>query len=101
MLVSVPRESLRTHGQRSPEAVREMAGGIRRRLARDQLAIGLTRLFGPLHETMLQFVEAQVEWVRLHAGETLFSAGDRGQDLYFVLGGRLRAVAVDGRVLAK
>ena len=98
VLVRVPREAFERISKTSPMAVREMAGGIRRRLARDQLAIGLPKLFGPLDETMLLFVEERVEWVRLHAGETLFAAGDKGEELYFVLGGRLRAVGSDGRV---
>ena len=98
VLVRVPREVFERISKVAPNAVREMAGGIRRRLARDQLAIGLPKLFGPLDETMLQFVEERVEWVRLHAGETLFAAGDSGEELYFVLGGRLRAVGRDGRV---
>ncbi len=101
VLVRLPREAFERIVRSAPNAVREMAGGIRKRLARDQLAIGLPRLFGPLDETMLRFVEEQVDWVRLHAGETLFSAGDKGEDLYFVLGGRLRAVAGDGRVLSE
>jgi NTE family protein/lysophospholipid hydrolase len=99
VLVRVPRDSFERIAKSAPNAVREMAGGIRRRLARDQLAIGLPRLFGPLDESMLKFVEARVEWVRLRAGETLFAEGDKGEDLYFVLGGRLRAVTGDGRVL--
>jgi predicted acylesterase/phospholipase RssA/CRP-like cAMP-binding protein len=99
VLVRIPRETFERLAKTAPKALREMAGGIRRRLARDQLAIGLPRLFGPLDETMLKFVEDRVEWVRLHAGETLFAAGDIGEELYFVLGGRLRAVASDGRTL--
>jgi predicted acylesterase/phospholipase RssA/CRP-like cAMP-binding protein len=98
VLVRVSREAFERISRTSPKAVRELAGGIRRRLARDQLAIGLPKLFGPLDETMLQFVEERVEWVRLHAGETLFAAGAEGEELYFVLGGRLRAVGSDGRV---
>jgi NTE family protein/lysophospholipid hydrolase len=98
VLVRVPREAFERIAKSAPKAVREMAGGIRRRLARDQLAIGLPKLFGPLDETMLQFVEERVEWVRLHAGETLFAAGDQGHELFFVLGGRLRAVGGDGQV---
>ncbi|MFL6579296.1 MAG: cyclic nucleotide-binding domain-containing protein, partial [Burkholderiales bacterium] len=100
-VVQVPREVFERLAKLDSGAIREMAGGIRRRLARDQLAIGLPRLFGPLDETMLKFVEDRVEWVRLHAGETLFSAGDKGEQLYFVLGGRLRAVAPDGRTLSE
>ena len=101
MLVRVPRESFDRLAIAVPEAVQELAEGIRRRLARDQLAAGLTRLFGPLQEAVLRYVEAKVEWVRLQAGETLFLEGDRGQDLYFVLGGRLRAVTLNGRVLSE
>ncbi|HXF15472.1 MAG TPA: cyclic nucleotide-binding domain-containing protein [Burkholderiales bacterium] len=100
-VVQVPRAVFERLATLEPAAIREMAGGIRRRLARDQLAIGLPRLFGPLDETMLKFVEERVEWVRLHAGETLFSAGDKGEELYFVLGGRLRAVAPGGRTLSE
>ena len=100
-LVQVPREAFERLATLEPGAIREMAGGIRRRLARDQLAIGLPRLFGPLDETMLKFIEDRVEWVRLHAGETLFSAGDKGEELYFVLGGRLRALSSDGRILSE
>ncbi|HKB83268.1 MAG TPA: cyclic nucleotide-binding and patatin-like phospholipase domain-containing protein [Burkholderiales bacterium] len=101
VLVRVPREALEKISKSAPQAIRDMASGIRRRLARDQLAVGLPKLFGPLDETMLRFVEARVEWVRLHAGKTLFAAGDKGEELYFVLGGRLRAVAGDGRVLSE
>ncbi|HKQ24231.1 MAG TPA: cyclic nucleotide-binding and patatin-like phospholipase domain-containing protein [Burkholderiales bacterium] len=99
ILVRVPREVFERIAKSAPKAVREMASGIRRRLARDQLAIGLPKLFGPLDETMLQYVEERVEWVRLHAGDMLFAEGDKGEDLFFVLGGRLRAVSADGRVL--
>ena len=99
VLVRVPREAFERIVKSAPKAIREMAGGIRRRLARDQLAIGLPKLFGPLDDSMLQFVEERVEWVRLNAGDTLFAEGEKGEDLYFVLGGRLRAVSADSRVL--
>jgi predicted acylesterase/phospholipase RssA/CRP-like cAMP-binding protein len=49
---------------------------------------------------VLRYVESRVQWVTLQAGETLFSEGDSGQDLYFILGGRLRAIA-GGRVLSE
>ena len=99
VLVRVPREAFERIVKSVPTVVREMAGGLRRRLARSQLAIGLPKLFGPLDETMLQFVEERVEWLTLHAGDTLFAEGDKGEDLFFVAGGRLRAVSADGRVL--
>ena len=56
VLVRVPRAAFERIAKSAPKAVREMAGGIRRRLARDQLAVGLPRLFGPLDEIMLKFV---------------------------------------------
>jgi NTE family protein len=100
VLVRVPRSTFEHVLKTSPQVVQELSEGIRRRIARSQLALGLTRLFGPLHESVLRYVESRVHWVRLQAGETLFSEGDGGQDLYFVLGGRLRAVA-GGRVLSE
>ncbi|MGH8246586.1 MAG: cyclic nucleotide-binding domain-containing protein, partial [Gammaproteobacteria bacterium] len=100
-LIKVPREAFERIAESCPEVVREMADGIRRKLARDQLTIGLPRLFGSLDDTMLHFVESRVEWIQLRAGQKLFSAGDKGEDLYFVLGGRLRAVSADGRVLSE
>lgn len=101
VLVRVPHYAFEKIATSTPQAIREMAGGIRRRLARDQLAVGLPKLFGPIDETMLQFVEARVQWIRVHAGQTLFEAGAVGEDLYFVLGGRLRAVTAGGRYLGE
>ena len=101
VLVKVPREAFEKIVKLAPQAVHEMAGGIRRRLARDQLTIGLPRLFGALDEAMLRFIESRVHWTRLRAGQQLFAAGDKSEDLYFVVGGRLRAVAADGRVLGE
>ncbi len=101
VLVRVPRAAFERSVKATPQAVHEMAASIRRRLARDQLAIGLPRLFGAIDETMLRFIEARVEWTRLRAGAQLFAAGDRSEDLYFVVGGRLRAVSPEGRVLGE
>jgi len=99
VLVKIPRQTFERITGAAPQVVQEMSEGVRRRIARDQLAAGLTRLFGQLHESVLRYVESRVRWVRLQAGDTLVSAGERSRDLYFVLGGRLRAVGADGRVL--
>jgi len=99
VLVRVPQKTFERIAARYPQVVQEMSEGVRRRIGRDQLAVGLTRLFGPLHDSVLRYVESRVQWVRLHAGDTLFSAGDTGRDLYFILSGRLRAVGPGGRVL--
>ena len=99
VLVRVPRNTFERIAKTAPQVVQEMSEAVWRRIARDQLALGLTRLFGPLQESVLRYVESRVQWVRLQAGETLFSAGDSGRDLYFVLSGRLRALGPGGNVL--
>jgi NTE family protein len=98
VLVRVPSSTFERVLKSFPQVTQELSAGIRRRIARSQLAFGLTRLFGTLHESVLRYVESRVHWVTLQGGEVLFSEGDQGQDLYFVLGGRLRAIA-GGRVL--
>jgi len=101
VLVRVPRNTFERITKTAPQVVQEMSEAVWRRIARDQLALGLTRLFGPLQESVLRYVESRVQWVRLQAGETLFSAGDSGRDLYFVLSGRLRALGPGGSVLTR
>lgn len=100
VLVRIPSSTFEHVLKTSPQVIQELSEGIRRRIARSQLALGLTRLFGPMQESVLRYVESRVHWVRLQAGEVLFSEGDSGRDLYFILGGRLRAVA-GGRVLSE
>jgi predicted acylesterase/phospholipase RssA/CRP-like cAMP-binding protein len=101
VLVRVPQKTFERIATAHPRVIQEMSEGVRRRIGRDQLAVGLTRLFGPLHESVLRYVESRVQWVRLQAGDTLFNAGDTGRDLYFVLSGRLRALGAGGRVLSE
>lgn len=101
VLVRVPRHTFERIVGKSELVVQEMSEGVRRRIARDQLVQGLARLFGPLNESVLRYVEARVQWVRLQAGETLFAAGDSGRDLYFIVSGRLRALGAGGRVLSE
>ncbi|MFN0315423.1 MAG: cyclic nucleotide-binding domain-containing protein [Burkholderiales bacterium] len=101
VVVKVSAEAFERIGQRAPEAIAQMSEGIRQRIARDQLATSLSRLFGPMSQTALKYVESQVQWVRLRAGEELFEIGGVSQDLYFVVSGRLRAIAADGAILSE
>ncbi len=101
VLVGIAPETVERIARLSPEAIREVSEGMRRRILRDQFVSGLTRLFGEMPEELLRLLEARVQWVRLHAGETLFTQGDESRDVYFVLGGRLRAMARDGRVMSE
>jgi NTE family protein/lysophospholipid hydrolase len=99
LLVEVPRAVFERIVARAPAVAGQLAAGIRRRVARDQLVVGLQRLVGALDEPLLRFVESRVEWLHLRAGEVLFNAGDTSDELYFVVGGRLRAITADGRAL--
>jgi len=101
LLVRVPRPVFERIVERAPDVIGQLAAGIRRRLARDHLVVGLQRLVGSVDESLLRFVESRVEWLRLRAGDVLFRAGDTSDDLYFVVGGRLRAIAADGRALTE
>lgn len=49
-----------------------------------------TELFGPLGTEALDSVIAELEWLTLAGGKTLFRQDDDGDALYVVLGGRLR-----------
>ena len=61
-------------------------------------ATGEGSLFAGLDEGSRRVVEAQVEWVRIAGGTTLFRQGDAGDSLYVVIRGRLQAtVEVPGR----
>lgn len=101
VLVRIPLASFARIAEQAPEAIQELSEGIRRRILRDQLAVGLTRLFGHLEEDVLRYLEARVEWVRLRAGERLFAEGDTSRDVYFVLGGRLRGTSREGGALGE
>jgi NTE family protein len=80
VLVRISLASFARIAEQSPEAIQELSERIRRRILRDQLAVGLTRLFGHLEEDALRYLEARVEWVRLRAGERLFAEGDTTLD---------------------
>jgi predicted acylesterase/phospholipase RssA/CRP-like cAMP-binding protein len=101
VLVEVPLDVFERIAAQAPEAVREVSEGMRRRILRDQFVSGLTRLFGEMQAELLRYLEARVQWVRLPAGETLFQQGDTSRDVYFILGGRLRALSRSGRVMSE
>ena len=61
-------------------------------------ATGDSSLFARLDEASRRAVEAEVEWVRIAGGSTLFRQGDAGDSLYILIRGRLQAmVEVPGR----
>jgi NTE family protein len=56
-----------------------------------RLLHALRQIFGHFDHTMLLELMPQLEWVQIAGGETLFRENEVGDDLYFVIGGRLRA----------
>ena len=55
-------------------------------------ATGAGSLFARLDEASRRAVEAEVGWVRLDGGDTLFRQGDAGDSLYVLIRGRLQAI---------
>jgi predicted acylesterase/phospholipase RssA/CRP-like cAMP-binding protein len=64
-------------------------------ILRAQLAGMLADIFGPLDTAALRDLQAELEWLHLFAGSTLFKQGDPGDALYLVVNGRLRVVRID------
>ncbi len=56
---------------------------------------GLRALFGEVDETFLAELRPRLDWIELAGGETLFRQGERADDIYFVISGRLRAHVAD------
>jgi predicted acylesterase/phospholipase RssA/CRP-like cAMP-binding protein len=65
---------------------------------REQLASHLAALFDTADPAALTQIEADVEWVSLSGGETLFRRGEPGDAAYILISGRLRVVD-DARTL--
>lgn len=55
------------------------------------LVSSLRQIFGEFDDAMLKTVAPLLEWVELAGGQTLMREGDAGDDLHFVISGRLRA----------
>ena len=61
------------------------------RYQRDLLVKGLKSFFGDFNDDVLAGILPSLTWVELTGGERLFQFGDVGEELYFVVSGRLRA----------
>ena len=53
-------------------------------------------MFGALSESLLDEVEPRLTWRHLARGETLFRQGDRSDQFFVVIAGRLSELATDG-----
>jgi NTE family protein len=63
----------------------------------DLFLIGLTRFFGDLGASDLTKILEKVDWLEYAAGETVMREGSSASDIFFVVSGRLRAVAETDR----
>ena len=67
-----------------------------RRLRANQLARSIEEHLHLTDPATIAWIERNVDWTHLRAGELLFRQGDPARSAYFVLSGRLRVVRNDG-----
>lgn len=76
----------------SPESWRRLHNLALEQMRGTHLAIHLDRLFGPFGKLLpyvLQELEAEVEWLTLRSGETLYHQGDPAEQAFILMTGRL------------
>jgi NTE family protein/lysophospholipid hydrolase len=66
----------------------------RERLHRLELLSGLSSIFGPIDGELLQALEAEADWLHLHRGDVLWEPCAPADGLFFVISGRVAALAV-------
>ena len=82
-------------GSAAPSIIAPMQNESLAPARRAALADALVGAFGPLDAAALAEIGSKLDWVSLAGGETLFRQGERGDDVYVVVDGRLRAIAED------
>ena len=92
VLARLDRERAAELVSRFPAMLEGVAQVIRERLRRDELVQLLPRLFGSIDEATLREVEQATRWVSIRRGERLIRQGQAGEQVYFLVNGRLRAV---------
>jgi len=92
-LLKIPAAAFKAFVDKAPAAADAMFQLIQRRTRRNELMLMLRKIFGSLHTETLDALERRGHWRRLERGEELFQEGDPGESMFFVVSGRLRAVA--------
>ena len=78
--------------QQQPNLLAASTALLNERWQRVQLVKILENLLGKLDVELLHSLQAELEWVHLNQGETLFAQGERGDGMYIVVSGRLQLV---------
>lgn len=89
-LQRLPAAAFTTLVQEHPLLLARLEEAMRPRLRRTHLAPLLHDWFGVRDAPDVAGLEADLEWVELASGETLFTQGDPGVGVYLVVSGRLR-----------
>ena len=95
-LLRAGRTDFERLAESDPALIARMAGALRARLLRSQLAAALDTWLGRMDPAMFGDFASEIEWVSLGGGDTLCRQGEPADCLYLVLSGRLRAT-VSGR----
>ena len=95
LLVKISKEVFDRLVARRPQMLLRARELARQRQRRDKLASILHNLVGPLDQAARRRIEAEVEWVVIPCGAALYRQGQASESLYFLVNGRLRAVAND------
>ena len=94
-LARLARADFERVAARHPKALNVFLHRVLPRMRRTQLVRVLTELFGDLEPAAIAELEAELVWTELAGGATLFREGDRGEDVYIVVNGRLRVTMSD------
>ena len=105
-LAAISRDALRGLRESAPETWQQVSELVLDYMRRQELALHLHRLLGPLGRIggeLLERFRAEISWRSLDSGETLFHQGDPADSIYVVMNGRLQVVLTtpegDERVL--
>ncbi|NIO39668.1 MAG: cyclic nucleotide-binding domain-containing protein, partial [Burkholderiales bacterium] len=89
-LIRLPRDAFERLVSEAPQVIERITKLARRRLERDQFLHVLPSYVAILGEKARSEVEAQLQWIELARGQTLFREGDTSDSVYLVVIGRLR-----------
>ena len=94
-LVKLVKEQFDDYVAKHPEAGAKLRHAFTPRFYHRELVSVLGDMFGALSETLLGEVEPRLTWRHLARGEILFRQGDRSDQFFVLIAGRLSELATD------